>query len=100
MTRLAALVPVLLAVAVVGCGSGADQWKEAAENVRRGEEALEKRLKGIADDTALADQDAIQQYLDVLPTAGTGKNLPKDVAPEWSAKKTNGEWHVIIHGML
>lgn len=97
MPRLALLTPLLLAA--LGCGTNPQQAKEEHErNVKAGEAALDKRLKGIADDAGSSDADAVKKYLDTLPSIQT--NLPAGVAPGWAANTKNGVWHITLHAML
>lgn len=98
MKRIALFIP--FALVALGCGGGgnADAAKEGAENVRRGEAALEKRLKEIGEDKSLSDAESVKKYLDTLPSVQS--NLPKGVAPGWAANTKNGEWHIVLHSML
>jgi hypothetical protein len=97
MLRLSLVIPFAL-FAALGCGGSTDQWKEVAENARRNQEAEDKALRGIADDSGLPEADAIKKYLDSSPTVP--KNLPPDVAPGWAANQINNQWHLVVHAML
>lgn len=94
MNKLAELVCVAATLLVIaGCNS-ADQWKEAAENVKRVEAVQSKKLKEIADDKALSDKEAYPKYLNALPEVQT--NLPKAVGDWWKVLPADGGWEAII----
>lgn len=81
----------------IGCG-GQDQWKEAAENVKRANDFQDKKMKGIADDKSLKDPEAFKKYLDSLPEVQT--SLPKEVAPWWSYKPVDGGQQIFIRDVI
>ena len=87
-----------LTLFALGCGGGQDQWKEAAENVKRANEFTDKKMRGIADDKSLSDDAAYKKYLDSTPEVLT--NLPKGVAPWWRVQPFDGGHEIFIHDVV
>jgi hypothetical protein len=92
------LVVAGFACLVVGCFGGEDQWKQAADNVKRADEFREKKMKGIAEDKSLNESAVYKKYLDSTPEVQT--TLPKEVAPWWREEPFEGGHQIIIRDLL